>query len=90
MGLIQTYRFIIADDLAKGALVEVMRQFGGASRPFTLLYAANRHMPHRVRVLVEFLLGNLRDKGRSYRRSVKGPGNESADTPADHIKNKNH
>ena len=77
MGLIQTYRFIVADDLAKGALVEVLRQFGGASRPFTLLYAANRHMPHRVRVLVEFLLENLRDDGRDdgrvYRRAVKGP-----------------
>lgn len=72
MGLIQTYRFIVADDLAKGTLVEVLRQFGGASRPFTLLYAANRHMPHRVRVLVEFLLENLRDDGRVRRRSAKG------------------
>ncbi|WP_420472610.1 LysR substrate-binding domain-containing protein [Noviherbaspirillum sp. ST9] len=64
MGLIQTYRFIVAEDLAKGTLVEVLRPFGGASRPFTLLYAANRHMPHRVRVLVEFLLENLRGGGR--------------------------
>lgn len=72
MGLIQTYRFIVADDLAKGTLVEVLRPFGGASRPFTLLYAANRHMPHRVRVLVEFLLENLRDEGRNVSRSLKG------------------
>lgn len=72
MGLIQTYRFIVADDLTKGTLVEVLRQFGGASRPFTLLYAANRHMPHRVRVLVEFLLENLRDDRRVRRRSAKG------------------
>ena len=69
MGLIQTYRFIVADDLAKGTLVEVLRPLGGASRPFTLLYAANRHMPHRVRVLVEFLLENLRDDGGVRRRS---------------------
>lgn len=68
MGLIQTYRFIVADDLEKGTLVEVLRPFGGASRPFTLLYAANRHMPHRVRVLVEFLLENLREGGRGRRR----------------------
>lgn len=60
MGLVQTYRFIVADDLEKGTLVEVLRTHGGASRPFTLLYAANRHMPHRVRVLVEFLVDNLR------------------------------
>jgi len=63
MGLVQTYRFIVAEDLAKGSLVEVLRAYGGASRPFTLLYAANRHMPHRVRVLVEFLIDNLRKAG---------------------------
>ena len=60
MGLVQTYRFIVAADLASGSLVEVLRPYGGTSRPFTLLYAANRHMPHRVRVLVEFLLEHLR------------------------------
>jgi len=60
MGLVQTYRFIVDEDLRSGALTEVLRPFGGASRPFTLLYAANRHMPHRVRVLVEFLVDNLR------------------------------
>jgi len=63
MGLVQTYRFIVEQDLAKGSLVEVLRAYGGASRPFTLLYAANRHMPHRVRVLVEFLIDNLRKVG---------------------------
>jgi DNA-binding transcriptional LysR family regulator len=71
MGLIQTYRFIVADDLAKGTLVEVLPAFGGASRPFTLLYAANRHMPYRLRVLVEFLLENLRVAGRGRQRSAK-------------------
>jgi DNA-binding transcriptional LysR family regulator len=68
MGLVQTYRFIVAEDLAKGTLVEVLRGFGGTSRPFTMLYAANRHMPHRVRVLVEFLLDNLRKAKASGRR----------------------
>lgn len=61
IGLAQTYRFIVRDDLAKGTLVEVMQAFGGTSRPFTILYPANRHMPQRTRVLVEFLLRHLRD-----------------------------
>ncbi|WP_136414226.1 LysR family transcriptional regulator [Herbaspirillum sp. ST 5-3] len=62
-GLAQTYRFIVVDDLASGRLVEVMRQFGGTSRPFSILYPAHRHMPHRVRVLIEFLLERLRPAG---------------------------
>jgi len=55
-GLVQTYRFIVEDDLAAGRLVEVLQPHGGRSRPFSLLYPANRHMPLRVRVLVDFLV----------------------------------
>lgn len=56
-GLVQTYRFIVEDDLAGGRLAEVLQPYGGRSRPFSLLYPANRHMPLRVRVLVDFLVG---------------------------------
>jgi DNA-binding transcriptional LysR family regulator len=55
-GVVQTYRFIVEDDLASGRLVEVLQPYGGRSRPFSLLYPANRHMPLRVRVLVDFLV----------------------------------
>lgn len=58
-GLLQTYRFIVEHDLRQGTLKEVLRQFGGASRPFSLLYPSNRHMPQRVRVLIDFLLLRL-------------------------------
>ncbi len=60
LGLAQTYRFIVADDLASGRLVEVMQQFGGAARPMSILYPSQRHMPQRVRVFVEFLLEKCR------------------------------
>lgn len=69
-GLVQTYRFLIEDDLREGRLVEVLPQFAGASRPFSLLYPANRHMPLRVRVLIDFLVGELAGgKGRSRGRA---------------------
>lgn len=69
-GLVQTYRFLIEDDLREGRLVEVLPQLAGASRPFSLLYPANRHMPLRVRVLIDFLVGELGGgKGRSRGRS---------------------
>ena len=58
-GLVQTYRFIVEHDLQAGTLEEVLPGFAGASRPFSLLYPAQRHMPRRVRVLIDFLLDRL-------------------------------
>jgi len=58
-GLLQTYRFIVEEDLRAGTLVEVLHQFSGRSRPMTLLYPQNRHVPLRVRSFVDFLVGEL-------------------------------
>lgn len=55
-GLTQIYRFLVEDDLKDGRLRELMPAFGATSRPFSLLYPAQRHMPYAVRVLVDFLL----------------------------------
>ncbi len=58
-GLLQTYRFIVEQGLLRGTLKEVLQSFGGASRPFSVLYPSNWHMPLRVRVLIDFLLVQL-------------------------------
>jgi DNA-binding transcriptional LysR family regulator len=58
-GLYQTYRFIVAQSLAEGELVEVLKPFGGRSRPFTILYPQDRHLPARVRAFVDHLLERL-------------------------------
>lgn len=58
-GLLQTYRFLVEGALHDGRLVEVLSEYSGASRPFSLLYPANRHMPLRVRVLIDFLTRQL-------------------------------
>lgn len=55
-GLAQTYRFAVEADLARGELVELLPQHGGASRPFYLLYPHARHLSLRVRTLVDFLM----------------------------------
>ncbi|MDF0729671.1 LysR family transcriptional regulator [Pseudomonas entomophila] len=56
-GLMQAYRFTVQDALASGELVEVLADFGGTSRPFMLIYPQARHMPLRVRVFIDFLVG---------------------------------
>ncbi len=55
-GLFQTYRFVVEQDLRDGSLVEVLRDYGGSSRPFVLLYPSARHVTRRVRVFVDFLV----------------------------------
>lgn len=42
-----------------GRIVELLPEWGGASRPFSLLYSADRHKPLRVRVLIEYLVAKL-------------------------------
>jgi hypothetical protein len=35
----------------------VLQPYGGRSRPFSLLYPQNRHVPLRLRAFVDFLMG---------------------------------
>lgn len=58
-GLLQTYRFLVEEDLAQGRLKEVLRPFGGCSRPFSIIYPASRHMPLRVRVFIDHLVEHV-------------------------------
>lgn len=54
-GLVQTYRYLVEDSIRAGALQAVLTDHEGASRPFSLLYPGARHVPLRVRVLIDFL-----------------------------------
>lgn len=64
-GIAQTYRFIVKQDLREGLLKEVLPSLGGATRSFSLLYPSNRHMPLRVRVLIDFLVEHVGQRTRS-------------------------
>jgi DNA-binding transcriptional LysR family regulator len=54
--LFQTYRFVVESDLREGNLVEVLPEYGGATRPFFLLYPHARHLSLRVRAFVDFVV----------------------------------
>ncbi len=58
-GVLQTYRFLVEEDLRTGGLVELLPETAAASRPFSLLYPAERHKPLRVRVLIDYLVKHL-------------------------------
>ena len=72
-GLLQTYRFLVEEDLARGTLKEVLARYAGRSRPISLVYPAQRHMPLRVRVLIDFLLARLGGGRASRRHPVESP-----------------
>lgn len=54
-GLVQTYHFIAAPLVARRELKELLQDFGGRSRPFSLLYPQNRHLATKVRAFVAFI-----------------------------------
>ncbi|MGD9427261.1 LysR substrate-binding domain-containing protein [Pantoea sp. NSTU24] len=54
-GLFQFYHFIAESALYRNALTEVLQNYGGRSRQFSILYPQNRHLSARVRAFVDFL-----------------------------------
>jgi DNA-binding transcriptional LysR family regulator len=55
-GLMQAYRFTVQEELERGELVEVLKDYGQTTRPFLLIYPHARHVPSRVRAFIEFML----------------------------------
>ena len=72
-GLFQTYRFVAEKQLADGTLVEVLQNFGGRSRPFSLLYPHGRLLPSRVRAFVDFLMEQTQRLQRTEAGTVTRP-----------------
>jgi len=62
VGLVQIYDFLVEDDVARGALVEVLASFRGKSRPFSLLYPKSVVPSRPVRALIDFIMATARDR----------------------------
>jgi DNA-binding transcriptional LysR family regulator len=63
-GLYQTYHFIAKEALERRELVEVLKPFGGRSRPFFILYPQNRQLSARVRAFSDFLIAQVQGPAR--------------------------
>jgi DNA-binding transcriptional LysR family regulator len=55
-GLVQVPRYRVADELATGALVEVLPNYPPTPSPVSLLYPRNRQLSPRVRVFIDWLV----------------------------------
>ena len=49
----------VEDDLAEGRLVEVLAPFTDSKINLYLIYPTRRHLPNRVRVFIDFVVGGL-------------------------------
>lgn len=56
MGLIQLYDFLVEKDVERGLLVEVLRDYRGKSRQFSLVYPQSPKRSAAARLLIDYLL----------------------------------
>lgn len=56
MGLVQTFSYAAGPALRDKALVEVLRPWRPAPYPFHVVYPNNRHLTHRLRVFIDWLV----------------------------------
>jgi DNA-binding transcriptional LysR family regulator len=55
MGIVQSPRFIVADALRRGELVEVLEGWECEVLPLYIVYPQTRHLSNKVRVFVDWL-----------------------------------
>ncbi|MBU3892563.1 LysR family transcriptional regulator [Serratia rubidaea] len=55
LGITQRFHATVAQELANGQLVEVMADHASEAAGFFLYFPANRHIPPRLRVFIDFL-----------------------------------
>jgi DNA-binding transcriptional LysR family regulator len=70
--------FGVFDDLRCGKLVRVLGGFSAPALPISLVYPSRRHLPPRTRLVLEFILGQIREvrvmmeSGEDKARDVQG------------------
>ncbi|MGY5958024.1 LysR family transcriptional regulator [Kosakonia sp. BK9b] len=59
LGIIQTFSYALGPSLKSGALVEILSAWRPAPYPFHVVYPQNRHVTHRLRVFIDWLLASF-------------------------------
>ncbi|WP_313696427.1 LysR family transcriptional regulator [Achromobacter sp.] len=59
LGIVQTFTYAAGPALQSGALVEILKPWRPQPYPFHVVYPHNRHVTHRLRVFIEWLVVNL-------------------------------
>lgn len=59
LGIIKVHRYIVAESLEKGTLVEILSQFKEPEIPIYLYYQESRHLQPKIRHFVDFILNSI-------------------------------
>jgi DNA-binding transcriptional LysR family regulator len=62
LGLIQVPRYRVSSELASGALVEVLADFPPSPLPVHVLYSHTRQLSPRLRVFIDWMAEQFRDR----------------------------
>lgn len=62
LGIIQTFTYAAGPAIRNGDLVEILEQWRPAPYPFHVVYPNNRHVPHRLRVFIDWLMEYFPEK----------------------------
>ncbi len=55
LGIVAGYQFALGPFLRTGALKEILIGYRLPPRPVNILYQPNRHMPHKLRVFIDWV-----------------------------------
>jgi DNA-binding transcriptional LysR family regulator len=58
-GLARRSFWDVADELASGRLVEVLREWSDDEAPISVIYASRRHLPQRTRLFIDALAAHF-------------------------------
>ncbi len=56
LGIVQTFSYAAGTALRDGSLVEILKKWRPAPYPFHVVYPQNRHVTHRLRVFIDWLV----------------------------------
>jgi DNA-binding transcriptional LysR family regulator len=56
LGVAQSNWWTVRHDLADGSLVEVLKPYAVEGQPISLVYPPTRHVPNKLRVIIDFLV----------------------------------
>ncbi|MFG6488555.1 LysR family transcriptional regulator [Roseateles sp. BYS78W] len=62
LGIVQTFGYAAASALREGTLVEILQAWRPAPYPFQLVYPQTRHVTHRLRVFMDWLVDVFPDR----------------------------
>jgi LysR family transcriptional regulator for bpeEF and oprC len=56
LGVVQSNWWTVRHDLAEGGLIEVLKPYAVEGQPISVVYPPTRHVPRKLRVLIDFLV----------------------------------